>query len=61
MRNQYQSGSQNTIPYVLKIEDVLRCEGYEDLSNDQAQLVVESLRLFCEILADAYFIAGKIH
>ncbi|WP_162427220.1 hypothetical protein [Pontibacter pudoricolor] len=45
---------------IVKIEEILKCKDYEDLSYEQALIVAESLKLFCEIIADMYFITGKI-
>ncbi|PRY08864.1 hypothetical protein CLV24_12028 [Pontibacter ummariensis] len=45
---------------IVKTEEILKCKGYENLNSEQAMIVAESLRLFCEIIADMYFLTGRI-
>jgi hypothetical protein len=45
----------------VSINDVLRNEEFKDLTYDEAVVVVESLQLFCHILAEMYFMTGKFN
>ncbi|PTX21150.1 hypothetical protein C8N40_102119 [Pontibacter mucosus] len=54
------SDIQNNRSSIVKTKEILKCKDYENLNNEHAMIIAESLRLFCEIIADTYFLTGKI-